>query len=518
MVRVTGALGAAAILLGVLIAWSASARAAPAMPSSTEVQAALRGDNALVLGGRVLDRAALASLYAARNFTPLWSEQRAASFRLALEEAPSHGIEPAAFAVAEQAPVARELLLTDSFLRYASALTRGRVLPAVIEPDWRIASPDFDAAKTLDAAVATDIAVVLAALAPQDPAYERLRAALQRYRDLAKAPWRPLPISPPLKPGDSGERVRLLRERLALEGFGDAASASDPAAYDASLAAEVGRFQAARGLAADGAAGRATLAALNVSSAWRVRQIRLNLERRRSLPRVSAAARIEVNVAAASAVLYEDGWPAKAMRAIVGAIVHPTPVLRARLVSVLLNPPWNVPSSIIKNEIGPALKRDPHYLERGGYVYAEVEGGHQLVQLPGPKNALGALKFEMPNPDDIYMHDTPDRALFARAQRTISHGCVRLEDPRDLARLVLNDDNWSRDALDAAIATGKTQRVMLRQSIPVYVLYWTAFVDEDGTVEFRDDIYGRDQRLEDALTVQDAMERVAVAPGGRGRS
>jgi murein L,D-transpeptidase YcbB/YkuD len=200
------------------------------------------------------------------------------------------------------------------------------------------------------------------------------------------------------------------------------------------------------------------------------------------------------------------------MRVIVGTVTHPTPVFRATMTSVLINPPWNVPSSIQRNEIMPKLKRDPGYLARGNYVFRD----ERLVQLPGPKNALGQLKFEMPNPLDVYMHDTPDRRLFARPQRTLSHGCVRVEDPRDLARRLIDSNAWPEAAIDQTIASGETRRVPLKQAIPVYVLYWTAFADPDGTVEFRDDIYGRDQRLAAALAARAAPPRLSAAPTSHG--
>ena len=149
-------------------------------------------------------------------------------------------------------------------------------------------------------------------------------------------------------------------------------------------------------------------------------------------------------------------------------------------------------------------------MDRGGYAYIDVNGAKQLVQLPGPKNALGQIKFEMPNLDDIYMHDTPDKRLFALAHRALSHGCVRVEDPREFARLVLDSPVWTPAAIADAIAPGKTVTVALAHTIPVYMLYRTAFVDRDGTVQFRDDIYGRDKRLNDALTAQEAADHLAA--------
>jgi murein L,D-transpeptidase YcbB/YkuD len=246
-----------------------------------------------------------------------------------------------------------------------------------------------------------------------------------------------------------------------------------------------------------------------------MREIRLNLERWRLLPRERPAARVEVNVADPSAVLYQDNAPTLTMRVVVGALDHPTPVLRARMSAVLLNPPWIIPSSIIQNEIRPAIKQDPDYLAKNDMAYVDVNGGRQLEQLPGPKNALGKIKFEMPNSLDIYLHDTSAPLVFGRSRRALSHGCVRVDNPRELARQVLaSDPKWQMDAIDAAIATGKTLSVPLPHAIPVYIFYWTAYVDADGTVEFRDDVYGRDKRLNQALIQRDQGEQLSPARAG----
>ncbi len=272
------------------------------------------------------------------------------------------------------------------------------------------------------------------------------------------------------------------------------------------------RFQETHGLPADGTVGRATLTAHNAAPGERLRQIRLNLERRRSMPRENLPTRVEVEVPDASVVYYENGEAPLAMRAVVGLPNRPTPVLKTHMTAVTFNPFWNVPSSIIKAEIRPALKKDPHYLERNDYAYIDVPGGKQLAQLPGPKNALGKIKFEMPNALDIYLHDTPATGLFARVRRAWSHGCVRLGNPRELARRVLAAANWTMESIDAAISSGKTQTVPLPHAIPVYMVYWTAYADADGTVEFRDDLYGRDRRLNQALVKRDLAEQLAPAP------
>jgi murein L,D-transpeptidase YcbB/YkuD len=175
----------------------------------------------------------------------------------------------------------------------------------------------------------------------------------------------------------------------------------------------------------------------------------------------------------------------------------------------MFNPPWVVPSSIIIKEIRPAIVKDPDYLKRHDYTYVDVPGGKQLIQRPGPQNALGKIKFEMPNRFDVYLHDTSRQDLMDRSRRALSHGCIRLDNPRELARrLLASDSAWTLDAIDAAIATGKTRTVPLPKPIPVYVLYETAFADADGTVEFRNDIYDRDGRLDEALVARDLREQL----------
>ena len=494
---------------------TAAPRPAPA-PGSPEaaIQTALSSDEPLVLAGRSLDKTALHALYDSRGFQPVWNEARQESFRRALEDAASHGLDARSYEVKTTQAPARELLLTDAFVRYAAALARGQVNPRDFETDWRIDPAPFNAGHVFSDAVNGDVASVLAALAPHEPEYERLREALRHYVAFDSKAWHALSAPATVQRGDHGDIVKDLRERLLAEGYYDAASTpDDPAVFDQTLVDAMKKFQTAHGLPVDGSVGRITLAALNVSPAVRARQIRWNLERWRSLPRIDTPSRIEVNVPAAQAVLFTDGEPVRVMRTIVGAVIHPTPVLRARMRSVLLNPPWLVPNSIIVKEIRPALKRDPNYLQRQNMVYQDVDGGKVLEQLPGPKNSLGQVKFEMPNPDDIYMHDTPEQRIFGLSRRYVSHGCIRVEDPRELARILLDSDEWSRDAIDAAISTGETQRVPLTKSLPVYVLYWTAFVDPDGTIEFRDDIYGRDKRLAEALAAQAAAEHLADAVG-----
>lgn len=490
------------------------AAAESAAPSAADIKSLLAGEGALTLAGRSLDRAELKSLYDARDDAPVWIEGRAEAVEKAIAAASEQGLDPADFAVPAAPADARELLLTDAFLRYAAVLARGEVSSQALETDWSIPAPKFDAAATLATAAAGDPAELLASLEPSSQGYKGLEAALKRYRALAAAGgWKRVPETGKLKLGDSGAAVERLRRRLAAEGFLPADSRGKE--FDAALDHAVRRFQALRGIQVDGTVGHDTYVALNVPVTVRLAQIRDNLERWRELPRYFSKNRIEVNVPAAWLTVIHDDEPAGlAMRAIVGMPGHPTPVLRAWMNAVLFNPPWNVPPSIVRKEILPKLKRDPHYLARNHYVYVGAPGRSAIQQLPGPDNALGRIKFELPNMFDVYLHDTPSHPLFSRVIRTLSHGCVRLEEPRQLALYVLGGGKtiWTLDDIDGAIAEGDTKRVPLAHDIPVYLLYWTAFTDPDGALEFRDDIYGRDARLDAALDQAERLGPDGVPP------
>jgi murein L,D-transpeptidase YcbB/YkuD len=493
-------------------------RSAFADEGAATLKSLLQGEGDLRLDGRSLDRASFARLYGNLGYLPIWTAEREASLVTALGDAEAHGLDAADFVLPPTTnSAARDILLTDAFLRYAQALGQGRVDSAKIESDWALPVPDFDGTAVLAAAMGGDPAALLAQLAPTHEPYRRLQGALKRYRAIAAAGgWPAVPESPQqpkLKRGDRGPTVAALRRRLAAEGFlADAKGDS----FDAPLEAAVKRYQAQNGLAVDGHVGHDSFTALNVTAAARVAQIRDNLERWREMPRTYPATRIEVDIPAAWLTVYDDGMPGIGMRAIVGQDVHPTPVLTAEMNAVLFNPPWNIPISIMKKEILPHLQTDPGYMEKNHYVFVSQHGYQTIRQLPGPGNALGRIKFELPNVYDVYLHDTPSHSLFNKVLRSLSHGCVRLEDPRGLAVHVLTGGRkvWKLEDVDSAVATGETHRVSLPRNIPVYLIYITAFVDPDGAMEFRDDVYGRDARLDAAMTARDTAEEL----GGPGRA
>ncbi|HEX5380391.1 MAG TPA: L,D-transpeptidase family protein [Phenylobacterium sp.] len=389
--------------------------------------------------------------------------------------------------------------LAEAIQQWARTEAGLRVQPSLIDRFWALEPPRRDVAQGFDQARRSGaIGPWLSSLGPSDLRYRALIQARERYRRLVAAGgWSALPASGVLSKdskNSKGPAVLALRQRLAAEGYQTGAGA-EPDRFDPELTAAVAMFQQRHGLQADGVVGRATRVALDVPAATRLTQIDANLERWRWLPRPLPSDRIEVDIGRAEAVLYRADQPRLSMRAVVGASATRTPMFASRLEAVVFNPPWNVPSSIASKEIYPKAARDPGYLARHHYV----SGPSGLQQLPGPDNALGRVKFDLPSPFGVYLHDTPGRGVFARPMRALSHGCMRLEKPLELAAELLGTQGWDRTAVDEAVAAGETRRVGLTKSVPLFVVYRTAFVDETGDVEFRADVYGWDAKLSEAL-------------------
>jgi murein L,D-transpeptidase YcbB/YkuD len=377
-------------------------------------------------------------------------------------------------------------------IAYARAQHGGRLSAGAFPEEWAIRPAPYDAQADFAAALAQHgLAGWLTGLPPPDVRYARLVEAYGRYRRIAaQGGWPALGAGPALKLGATGERVEALRRRLAVE---DPAVAPAAAGYDAALAEAVSRAQARYGLSPDGVAGAATVQALDVPVEQRLRQIQANLERWRWMPRAGPSLRVELNIAAATLELYDVDKPALAMRAIVGQPSKRTPMFTDSIRAIVLNPPWNVPPSIAAKEIWPKIRRDPGYMAREGFV---VTPGGGLQQRPGPRCALGTIKFDLSNSFGVYLHDTPSHSLFARDARALSHGCMRLEQPGALAkRLLRGDPDWPEDKVDIAILAGATRRIALARPVPVVVAYWTAFVDDQGRLNLRSDVYGWDQQL-----------------------
>jgi murein L,D-transpeptidase YcbB/YkuD len=303
--------------------------------------------------------------------------------------------------------------------------------------------------------------------------------------------------------------MRQLQQRLAAERYLPAAAHSG--IYDEATTQAVRAFQRRHALEADGRLGASTLVELNVSADERARQVAVNMERLRWLPRQMPADRVVVNTARAELRLYRADKVAFTTRVVVGEIDKQTPEFSAKIENILFNPPWNVPSSIATQEILPKLANNPSYLENHN-MQRRSNGG--LQQLPGPGNALGQLKFEMPNRFDVYLHDTPTKALFNRDDRRRSHGCVRVQNPRDLASLLLGE---TVDGVNKSVALGYTHRRALPTPVPVFLVYQTVVV-EGGAVEFYKDFYERDNDIARALSRTTQLPMAEQAPSGQRRS
>lgn len=546
------------VLLGVsvLVPASASAQTAPRTSTPTEsvrqdlrtrIEAQHHGLDALeVQGDEVQAPKTIRHFYEQRAFAPVWIDDRGPraavdSLLAVLTRAVRDGLRPAAYhldalqSLREQAKKSRraapgrladlELLSTDAFLLYASHLLTGRVSPTDITPSWNIPQREADLVQKLaSVAGGGSVSRVVESLRQPQPEYARLVRALDRYRHItALGGWPTVPEGPTLRKGEEGERITLLRERLQVTGDLPTDQTEPVDTFDTALHEAVVRFQERHGLNPDGAVGPATRAALNVSAEDRVRQLVVNLERWRWLPQDLGHRHVLVNIAGFRLQVVENGEDVMQMRVITGRPYRQTPVFSGEISYLVFNPYWHVPHSIATEDKLPEIKNDPGYLARQGFEVFQGWGAdarpidpstidwsrlsqknfpYRLRQKPGPLNALGRVKFMFPNPHSVYLHDTPTRGLFARADRSFSSGCIRVERPMELAEYLLDDQTeWSAQKIQDALDTSSAERaVILREKVPVHLQYWTAWADEGGAVHFRRDVYERDEALHQALT------------------
>ncbi len=471
----------------------------PSANPDARICSLLVGDPTLTLSiayDRVAD---LKAFYKARGYALAWNgseeaEQQARDARAALSSADKDGLDHTEYSVDPRAALPYgDILLTEAVLRYAHDLRLGRVEGINRGGDVSLPVPQFDLVRGLsDALSKGTVAQFLAGLRPSAPEYTRLASALARYEDLeANGGWTQLPFVPAGEVEKQPAYVDAVLLRLAAEE--SLPSASDAAGGTERLTAALSHFQQTHGLRVDGNLGKETLDALNVPATRRADIIRANMERWRWMPRPLEARYIMVNVPANSLEVVDHGNVALQSRVVAGRPSDPSPILRAEVRDIVVNPPWNVPTKIAKREILPKLRRDPLYLQKHDMV---IKANGQIQQLAGPKSALGTIKLDMPNPFSVYLHDTPSRNAFALDKRHLSHGCVRVQAILPLASIALVGDPTSgQQTLEDTIATGATTTLPVPSPVPVYFAYWTAFVDPDGTVEFRPDIYGRDDRL-----------------------
>ncbi|MDP9136733.1 MAG: L,D-transpeptidase family protein, partial [Pseudomonadota bacterium] len=421
--------------------------------------------------------------------------------------------------------------LTAMALRYAEHIHSGRIIPKRLSGYYDIEPPALILDQTLHQLwQRAEPDLYLSSLAPSHPSYSVLKASLAAFRkESVERERQPIPAGKRVKPGGQDVRVPLVRARLVELGFLRADDARTPMAepaadgldrrnpeamLDKRLSTALKAFQAANGIEQTGSIDKATVEDLN-SRPERddAEKLVLNMERLRWLPRELGERHILVNQASFELRLINRGDVTWSTKVIVGTPDTQTAVFSDEMETVVINPYWGVPQSIIRYEMMPRLARDRRYLDREGYEVVNERGRvvssrsvnwwayrgdipFGVRQPPGDGNALGRVKFLFPNSHDIYMHDTPTKQLFAEPVRAFSHGCVRVESPREFAGQVLG---WEPGRIDAAIATGETQKVPLPKTIPVHLNYFTAWPDLSGTIVFHADIYNRDTRLDKAL-------------------
>lgn len=391
---------------------------------------------------------------------------------------------------------AGDVALWNAAERLAGVELGQSLRPSEIDPLWDLAPPPRKVeADMLQARAQGRLEAWAGSLSPDSPAYAALAKARLRYGEItARGGWQALPADLRLRSGDSGDGVEALRRRLAVEGDAPP-DPPRPDLFDAPLRKALAGWQARNGLDDDGVLGPATLRRLNVPVQERLGQIEANMERWRWMPRALPADRLEIDTGGGVGALYREGRVVHAFRVIPGAVKDPSPIFQSRLNAVVLNPPWNVPDRIAREEILPKAARDPGYLARNGFV----QTGGRLQQQPGPKSALGRVKFDLVSPFGVYLHDTPGRDAFRRAERHLSHGCMRVESPLVLADLLLAPQGRGGSRMQADLAAGATLRIALVRQEPLYVVHWTVRAEPDGRAGFLPDVYGWDARLAAAL-------------------
>lgn len=401
-----------------------------------------------------------------------------------------------------------DLILTASFAALGEDYLAGQVDPKSVAQNWHIDPQEENVDSALIRSLrnpALDKAIT--SMRPSDPDYAGLRKELDRFQQISvKGGWPVIPDGPAAKPGErmSPARAAALRTRLSVEGIGVPAPAAQPAnqtkpaatsgVYDRGLAGAVADFQSRHGIAVDSMLGAETMTSLNQTAVYRTAQIAANLERLRWLPRSFGNRYIYVNVPAFRLQAFDKGQPTLEMKVIVGQDFEDkaTPAFSDSMESVVFRPYWNVPPDIAAKEVFPKMNADPGYLSANNYELYQEGGATRVRQKPGEKNSLGLVKFLFPNDFNIYLHDTPNQALFDKDVRAFSHGCIRVDKPAELAQWVLG---WDAGKVDAAMqGPPDNSSVKVPHKIPVYITYSTAYI-KDGQLYFGNDLYDRDDKL-----------------------
>jgi murein L,D-transpeptidase YcbB/YkuD len=470
--------------------------------------------------------------YESRSFKPIWVRDNGPKTKgkrllIVLQNAEAHGLVASDYRVNEisalidmtdhRSLAELDLLMSRAMIDFGRDLNSGRVDPAKFNREITIYPQRLGATTLLDGAeAADDIEPYVESLAPQTPRYDRLKAKLAEYRAIDKAGgFIQIPAGETLKPNMEDERIDTLRERLIQMGDLEQ-GAHTGSIYDGALIDGVKQFQYRHGIDQDGVIGPATLAEFNTPIDKRIETLELNMERRRWMPPTFGEFYVFINLADQFLKVVKGKKTIHTALLVVGKPFHRTPVFSEMMKYVVFNPYWKVPYSIATKEYLPKLKVDAGVLERqnirvlsGGEVispysvdwasYSRKHFPFRLRQDPGPKNALGRIKFMFPNKHSVYVHDTPSKSLFSKSTRVFSHGCMRVQHPDQLAEVLLGELGWSKGKVRARFATTERKVVKLKEEIPVHITYLTSFVNKDMSAHFRKDVYSRDELLAEAL-------------------
>ena len=500
----------------------------------------LDGDGQLPTGGVVYQPAIIEEFYSENNYQPVWIDREQAVRVLGiLAGAAEDGLNPedyhyatlktmldksdVSWTTGNRSSALFDVLLSDGVILYIRHLSQGKVDPRLMDPSFNYSRLEFEPTKVSTAlrrAVSEDtIEDIMEEVRPQQRFYHQMKTALASYRDLAAGEaFVDIPDDVVLKPGNDHANVLALRKRLVETGQLDPASKSSTL-FDEQLEEAVRRFQKDNDLDVDGIVGKQSYTLLNMSWADRVDALRLNMDRLRWIYRDISDDLIVVNIAGFELYYLRDNvlvWDAPVMT---GTIQHQTPVFTEHLKYLEFNPTWTVPRSIIRRSLFPKFSANPQYVVDNNYHLIDRDGQatdpmaidwsayngsnfpYGVVQQPGENNALGRVKFIFPNKHAIYLHDTPSRALFSRSSRAFSSGCVRVKNPLQFAEILLDDpDKWSLQQIRDLVASGRPkERVYLRRTVDVMLMYWTTSPTSDGGVQFHPDIYSKDAAMLAAL-------------------
>jgi len=505
--------------------------------------------------------------YQGRQYQPVWSHKGSLlspvqSLVMSIRAAEAEGLVPGDYhfdsilanlkdfvrlsggALRQRAPVLSdlELLLTDAFFVLATHLAQGKVDPDTTETEWEAPCRSLDMLQLLQDSLASGrIAESLQSLSPQHSYYAGLKQALQRYKELVrKNDWPRISAGRELRAGDIGKRIEALKKRLMKEGYDVSGRlvASDVYDHDTELA--VCRFQEQHGLPQTGVVDEATLKAVNTSAEERLRQIEVNLERWRWLPHDLGPRYAVVDAASFELFVVERFETVLSMKIVVGMLTWQTPVFSSRITDIVINPYWYAPNRVLLKELINYIKADPNYLTNNkmklmrGWGKEETEVDLKTLDLdnvnaknldfylrqdPGSLNLLGRIKFSMPNKYNVYLHDTPYQSDFGQFTRTFSHGCIRIAKPVDFSLFLLQDPmEWNAEEIAECIDREVEQTIPVKNPLAVHVFYGTAWPLEDGSVQFRPDLYENDKLVAEALHRKSPRARVVEIPSWNGKA